>query len=174
LTTVALRIQPIYSITQTLYPFNPLLSTTAFMMARVPVQTLRQTARASTQHVYGPPHFGARIATHPLSTQSAPRCNDRVQQTVDQLCTSQTFHPRSDASTSPGRPVADPKTTRTEQLVWLAQQSLAASTARKSDVTSATASERAVMSHEKQGSASPSRSSHPQAWDGPTVWAHLW
>jgi hypothetical protein len=172
--TVALRIQPTHDITQTLYSFKLLLSGTTFMMFKLPIQTVRQTARPSTQHVYGPSHFGARIATHPLSTPSAPRSNDRVQPTLDQLRTSQTFNPRSDASTYPGCPVGDVKSMRTEQLVWLAQQSLAASAARKRDVASATETERAAIIQDKPEAATPSWSSYPQAWDGPTVWAHLW
>jgi hypothetical protein len=143
-------------------------------MSKIPVQTVRQTTRAITQHVYGPSHFGAPITTQPLSTQSAPRSNDCVQPTLDQLRTSQTFNPRSDASTYPGRPVADVKPIRMEQLVWLAQQSLAASTVRKREAASWNETERATIIRDKPEAAGPPRSSCPQIWDGPTVWAHLW
>jgi hypothetical protein len=165
LTTVALQYQSSHSITHKLYPFNTPLSVTAFTMSKIPVQTLRQTARASTQHAHGPSYSGARVATQPLSTQSA---------TVDQTRTSQTFSSQGDASTSPGCPVVDAKPTRTEQLVWLAKHSLAASQVRKCGDASAIESERIAMNQEKQGGTHSSGHSYPQAWDGPTVWAHLW
>jgi hypothetical protein len=63
---------------------------------------------------------------------------------------------------------------QTEALVWLAKQSLAASVARKSKFASESRPQGEIAGHGKQHSANTVSLSSNLAWNGPTVWAHLW
>jgi hypothetical protein len=105
-----------------------------------------------------------------LGTRAAPSSVERVRQPVQQLQAAQSSKADGVSSSSP---VRQAKSTRTEELIWLVKQSLAASVSSKK--TSAATSE--VRKHEM----SLGKREEPQqpkfyteAWDVPTIWAHLW
>jgi hypothetical protein len=63
---------------------------------------------------------------------------------------------------------------QTEQTVWLANQSLAASVACKSNAANESRRQGETAGHDKQHPANTASLSSNLAWNGPTVWAHLW
>jgi hypothetical protein len=64
---------------------------------------------------------------------------------------------------------------RTEQLVCLAKQSLAASMTRKSDTANLKHAANGFVKQDKQEDPTNAKILRPtRAWDGPTIWAHLW
>jgi hypothetical protein len=135
---------------------------------------IRQTIRSNRHHAYRPSHISTVTVARRCSKQSASVCNERVKQVVDQLHTPERFGLGAETSKSSSHPIPDIQPTRTEQLVWLAQHSLAGSTLRKRGFMDANGHKGIAMTNIKQGAADQFSPSSAQSWDGPTVWAYLW
>lgn len=101
-----------------------------------------------------------------LSTQSPSSAASRITQAFTELQT-------TSSNLSDAKSPVDP--TRAQQIVWLAQRSLA-STDAKGSITQG--SQHVAKAGSQQGAghevAKLRAQSATKSWDGPTIWAHLW
>ncbi|KAF2820679.1 hypothetical protein CC86DRAFT_374338 [Ophiobolus disseminans] len=134
-------------------------------MFRGALQAARcRTQRASRTSLQ---RFPSPSPPRPLSTDSTTYGSGRAKQAVDEFRAAQVFDSGTFATWRRSEyPTGDRAATRTEQLVWLAKQSLAASVSCTKEASSTTTPTNNTASQDKLRPIC--------SWDGPTVWAHLW
>ncbi|KAH7394542.1 hypothetical protein BKA66DRAFT_438880 [Pyrenochaeta sp. MPI-SDFR-AT-0127] len=116
------------------------------------------------------------LVVRPLSTGVASECTMRVNQAIKELKDAKASAEKSvPISKSSLQPAGVRRTTRTEQLVWLAKQSLRVSKVRKNNATQHKSAAEGDHLQTPGYNATPEPTLlRRRSWEVLSTWSHLW